>query len=98
VLPRFKGLLSVGVDELTNTVVVSAPQGLLADIVALVQELDRAAEPTRPVINVLRLQNSGTAAYLKGAAGAARRLEPTSQAPAKGPAPMPSMKAAPQQE
>lgn len=76
-LPRFKGLLSVGIDELTNTLVVSAPQGILSDVVTLIQELDRSAQPTRPVVNVLRLQNSGTAAYLKGATNNARRLEPS---------------------
>ena len=32
-LPRFKGMLSVGVDDMTNTLVVSAPQGLLNDAV-----------------------------------------------------------------
>jgi type II secretory pathway component GspD/PulD (secretin) len=73
-LPRFKGMLSVGVDDMTNTLVVSAPQGLLNDIVEMVEELDRSAQPLRPVVNVLRLQNSGTSAFLKGATSNARKL------------------------
>ncbi len=99
-LPRFKGMLSVGVDELTNTLVLSAPQGLLSDVVSLVQELDRSAQPTRPVVNVLRLQNSGTAAYLKGATNNnARRLEPSRETNGNGSTPPMQLKrASPQGE
>jgi type II secretory pathway component GspD/PulD (secretin) len=83
-LPRFKGLLSVGVDELTNTLVVSAPQGLLTDVAAMIEQLDRSAQPLRPVVTVLRLQSSGTSAYLKGgAAPNGRRLSPGRE-PANG--------------
>jgi type II secretory pathway component GspD/PulD (secretin) len=74
VLPRFKGMLSVGVDELTNTLIISAPQGLLTDVQAMIQELDHSAQPMRPVVNVLRLQNSGTMAYLKSGTANNRKL------------------------
>jgi type II secretory pathway component GspD/PulD (secretin) len=85
-LPRFKGLLSVGVDELTNTLVVSAPQGLLADVAAMAESLDRSAQPLRPVVNVMKLQNFGTAMYLRGSPGNGRRLTPPRE-PANGNSP-----------
>ena len=87
-LPRFKGLLSVGVEELTNTLIVSAPQWLLTDVVTMAERLDRQAEPMRPVVNVLKLQNSGTSAYLKGTNnGNTRRLTPSRSPPPTAPRP-----------
>jgi type II secretory pathway component GspD/PulD (secretin) len=47
--PRFKGLLSIGVDELSNTLIVSAPQFLYKDVRAMILDLDKAAEPTADV-------------------------------------------------
>lgn len=43
---RFKGLLSIGVDEISNTIVVSAASGLMEDISHLIEILDEAAKPT----------------------------------------------------
>lgn len=43
---RFKGLLSIGVDEISNTIVVSAASGLMEDISHLIESLDEAAKPT----------------------------------------------------
>jgi type II secretory pathway component GspD/PulD (secretin) len=89
-LPRFKGLLSVGIDELTNTLIVSAPQWLLTDVVAMAGELDRSAQPTRPVVNVLKLQHGGTPYFLKSGGGNGRRF-PASSQPANGsPPPQPA--------
>ena len=42
---RFKGLLSVGVDEISNTLVISAARGLMDDLTSLVETLDEAARP-----------------------------------------------------
>lgn len=53
---KFKGLLSVGIDEVSNTIVVSAAEGLLADIRDLIHNLDQAARPTKTV-QVLQVQN-----------------------------------------
>ncbi len=55
--PRFKGMLSVGVDTKSNMVVVSAPQFLLTDVVALVKQLDESARPQRPVVKVMKVGN-----------------------------------------
>lgn len=46
---KFKGLLSIGVDEISNTLVVSAASGLMADITELIQILDIAAKPDTAV-------------------------------------------------
>ncbi|MDZ4784328.1 MAG: secretin N-terminal domain-containing protein [Planctomycetia bacterium] len=54
-IPRFKGLLSVGVNAKTNSLVISAPQFLLDDVKSMVQELDDAAMPDRPVAQVRRV-------------------------------------------
>jgi hypothetical protein len=54
-IPRFKGLLSVGVNAKTNSIVVSAPQFLLTDVKAMITELDKAALPDRPVSQVMKV-------------------------------------------
>ncbi len=54
-IPRFKGLLSVGVNAKTNSIVISAPQFLLDDVKKMVAELDSAAMPDRPVAQVRRV-------------------------------------------
>jgi type II secretory pathway component GspD/PulD (secretin) len=43
--PKFKGLLSIGVDEVSNTVVVSAPAYLFEQVKGMILELDKAAAP-----------------------------------------------------
>ncbi|NMC19148.1 MAG: hypothetical protein GYA33_01900 [Thermogutta sp.] len=53
--PRFKGLLSIGVDDLSNTLLVSAPVYLMNDIRKLIQELDEAAEPVQDAVEVIKL-------------------------------------------
>lgn len=82
-LPRFKGLLSVGVDAEANMLVVSAPQFLLTDVVALIGELDDAARPNMPVVRVMQpgafsnaLINSAlTGAPAPGAAQSSKNTE-----------------------
>lgn len=53
---KFKGLLSVGVDEISNTVIVSSTEGLMQDIRELINRLDQAARPTHSV-QVLQVRN-----------------------------------------
>jgi type II secretory pathway component GspD/PulD (secretin) len=43
---RFKGLLSLGVDEVSNALIVSAPQGLLNEVGQMIDSLDEAARPS----------------------------------------------------
>ncbi|MEW4528998.1 secretin N-terminal domain-containing protein [Maioricimonas sp. JC845] len=61
---RFKGLLSVGVDEISNSVVVSAAEGLMDDIGQLIEALDEAARPQTKV-QVLQLSPGLDVATLK---------------------------------
>lgn len=42
---KFKGLLSIGVDESTNTLIVSATEGLLDNVGEIIKALDLAARP-----------------------------------------------------
>lgn len=42
---RFKGLLSIGVDETANILIISATEGLLENVAQIVEELDLAAQP-----------------------------------------------------
>lgn len=53
--PRFKGYLSLGVDEDSNTLVVSAPEFLFRDISRLIEQFDEAARPTSDTVYVHRL-------------------------------------------
>ncbi len=46
---KFKGLLSIGVDEVSNTLVVSAASGLIEGITELIETLDVAAKPDNSV-------------------------------------------------
>lgn len=73
---KFKGLLSVGVDPVSNTVVISAADALMTDIELLIKTLDDFAKPDNRV-QVMPLQNINSAA-LKA------RLEKTFKAPAAG--------------
>ena len=47
--PKFKGLLSIGIDEVSNTLVVSAPAYLFDHVAKLIQQLDEATAPTSTV-------------------------------------------------
>jgi type II secretory pathway component GspD/PulD (secretin) len=52
---KFKGLLSLGVDELSNTVIVSSQEGLLDNIGQMIDALDAAARPTLTTVQVLKV-------------------------------------------
>jgi len=74
-LPRFKGMLSVGVDDRTNMLVLSAPQVLLTDVLVMVHKLDESSRPTRPVSQVIKVRDPGMVAEI-------RRAFPESKSPA----------------
>jgi type II secretory pathway component GspD/PulD (secretin) len=78
VVPRFKGMLSVGVDERANGVVISAPQILLTEVLEMVADLDAEAKPTRPVVQLLRVKSPGTAARVQQAVNANKTAVPSS--------------------
>lgn len=67
--PRFKGLLSMGVDDLSNTLLVSAPVYLMNDIRKLIQELDQAAEPVQEAVEVIKLGPGVSAESVKRSLG-----------------------------
>ena len=52
-MPKFKGLLSIGIDASSNSIVVSAPQFLLTDVLSMIRRLDEATQPMEPVVRVL---------------------------------------------
>ncbi len=62
---KFKGLLSLGVDEISNTIVVSSQEGLLENVGQLITALDNAARPTQSTIQVLRVDRSIEASGLQ---------------------------------
>ena len=55
---KFKGLLSIGVDEESNTLVVSAAQALMGSIEILIKELDTAAKQ-QEAVSVVRTGPGG---------------------------------------
>ena len=61
---KFKGLISVGVDEISNTIIVSAPESLLENISQLIDQLDRAARSTNSV-QVVKLDGKVNATDLQ---------------------------------
>ena len=46
---KFKGQLSIGVDSISNTLIVSAGGGLLENVGQIVEALDEAAKPNSAV-------------------------------------------------
>jgi len=63
-MPKFKGQLSIGVDEVSNTLVVSAPQYLLDEIEPMIRELDEAAKPL-DAVQVVKMGRNVNAAHLQ---------------------------------
>ena len=53
-MPKFKGQLSIGIDELSNSLVVSAPAYLFDQVHKMITDLDQAAAPTS-TIKVIKL-------------------------------------------
>jgi len=58
---RFKGLLSIGIDEVSNILVVSAPENLMENVTFIIDELDRAAEPQAATFQVLKIDRNSNA-------------------------------------
>ena len=88
--PTFKGLLSVGVDEMSNTLIISAPVFLFEDVTRLIDELDQASEPVQMTVQVLRIGNGVGASdvrealsqvYGSGSARAGHRPDANSSTP-----------------
>ncbi|MCR4415760.1 MAG: hypothetical protein NUV77_25380, partial [Thermoguttaceae bacterium] len=65
--PKFKGLLSVGVDDLSNTLVVSAPAYLMEGVSKIIDELDSAAEPAEETMSVVNLSQGAAGPQVKEA-------------------------------
>ena len=64
-MPTFKGLLSIGVDDLSNTLVISSPMFLFDDVIEIVEALDEAAAPTMPTVRVLQMGQSVSAEHVQ---------------------------------
>jgi type II secretory pathway component GspD/PulD (secretin) len=63
--PSFKGMLSLGVDDLSNTLIVSAPAYFITDVLQVIETLDRAAEPTTETVEVISLDKGVSAPELQ---------------------------------
>lgn len=63
-MPRWKGQLSIGVDELSNALIVSAPTYLFDDVKAKIVALDEAAKPVSTV-QVMQVDGRLSAAGLQ---------------------------------
>jgi type II secretory pathway component GspD/PulD (secretin) len=55
---KFKGMLSIGVDELSNTLVVSASEALLENVMLTIEALDDAARPMVSRMQVLKVDRN----------------------------------------
>jgi len=81
-LPKFKGLLSIGIDAPSNSLVISAPEYLMRSVDEVVQSLDDAARPSN-VLKVVKLQDSlkgtKTREALARAIGAAKAASNSAQ-------------------
>jgi type II secretory pathway component GspD/PulD (secretin) len=64
-LVKFKGQLSIGVDESSNSLIVSAPEALLEDVAETVTAIDEAARAATPRIQVVRVSRSVNAGELQ---------------------------------
>jgi type II secretory pathway component GspD/PulD (secretin) len=66
-MPKFKGALSVGVDELSNSVIISAQAHIFDPVSKMVRELDEAAKPTEETVTVVHVQSAASAAKIEEA-------------------------------
>jgi hypothetical protein len=62
---KFKGLLSIGVDELSNSLVVSAAEGLLENVTLTIEALDLAARPMVSRMQVVKIDRNINAGELQ---------------------------------
>ncbi len=63
--PKFKGLLSIGIDEVSNSLMVSAPGYLFDHVTKMIKELDAAAAPDYTV-RMVRVNRGMSAQQMKG--------------------------------
>ena len=54
-VPKFKGYLSIGVDSVSNSLMVSAPDLVLRHVTKMIEQLDLAARPTVKTIQVMQV-------------------------------------------
>jgi hypothetical protein len=59
-IPQFRGLLSIGIESTSNTLVVSAPEYLINDVMQLVRQVDERASGHK--VQVLQVNGVGTEA------------------------------------
>ena len=55
---KFKGLLSVGVDVTSNTLIVSCPQFLMPGVLEMIHKLDDSTKPVEPVVRVINMKGA----------------------------------------
>jgi type II secretory pathway component GspD/PulD (secretin) len=55
---RFKGALSIGVDEVSNSLVISSTEMLINDIRMMIETLDQAARPNVPTVQVIQVNRN----------------------------------------
>ncbi|MFO1022279.1 MAG: hypothetical protein U0903_16535 [Planctomycetales bacterium] len=55
---RFKGLISLGVDEVSNSLLVSTTEGIMEGIGQMIKSLDDAAKPMAPSLQVVKLNRN----------------------------------------
>ena len=59
-IPQFRGLLSIGVEDTSNTLVVSAPTYLIGDVMQLIRDVDERSAGHK--VQVLQVNGVGTEA------------------------------------
>jgi type II secretory pathway component GspD/PulD (secretin) len=60
----FEGALSIGADDVSNVIIVSAQRGIFEDVVKMIEELDQEAAPTT-VVRVHRINGNVSARALQ---------------------------------
>jgi type II secretory pathway component GspD/PulD (secretin) len=88
----FAGALSVGVDEASNTVIVSAQEEWMPSIAQMIRHLDVAAEPYRETVQVVNTSVSGKSlqAALARVVGGETGAKPTKEETEKPPTEIPA--------
>ena len=68
-IPKYKGALSVGVDESSNTLVLSAQPYLLDEVTKMVEALDAASKPFTSSMRVVEIRNADAFQLQKSLSG-----------------------------
>jgi hypothetical protein len=80
-VPKFKGLLSIGVDETSNSLVVSAPAYLFDHVSEMIRLLDEAAKPDYTV-QMVHVGGGMSAKHVQELLNEVYSLKPASEKPA----------------